>query len=80
MSEWSFLGKSLMGFSVILFIVGLLLTFSGHLPQLPWLGRLPGDISIRRENFSFYFPLASCILVSVFLSLGFLIFSNFWRR
>ncbi len=80
MSEWNFLGKSLMGFGAALFIAGLLLALSGHLPQLPWLGRLPGDISIRRENFSFYFPVASCILVSIFLSLIFWIFSNFWRR
>lgn len=69
-----------MGFGAVLFILGLFLTFSGHLPQLPWLGRLPGDISIRRENFSFYFPVGSCILVSVFLSFVFWIFSNFWRR
>lgn len=69
-----------MGFGMVLFILGLLLTFSGHLPQIPWLGRLPGDISVRRENFSFYFPLGSCILVSILLSLIFWAFSNFWRR
>ena len=80
MGEWNLLGKSLMGFGVVLFIVGLLLMLSGHLPQIPWLGRLPGDISIRRENFSFYFPAASCILISALLSLLFWIISSFWRR
>ncbi|WP_279384257.1 DUF2905 domain-containing protein [Geotalea toluenoxydans] len=37
--------------------------------KIPWLGRLPGDIYIKRENFSFYFPLATSILVSLLLSL-----------
>jgi uncharacterized protein YybS (DUF2232 family) len=80
MSEWNLLGKSLMGFGVVLFMVGLLLALSGHLLQMPWLGRLPGDISIRRENFSFYFPFASCIFVSILLSLVIWVFSSFWRR
>lgn len=80
MGEWNFLGKGLMGLGTVLFILGLVLTFSGQLPQMPWLGRLPGDISIRRENFSFYFPLASCLLVSLLLSLILWIFSNLWRR
>ena len=38
------------------------------LPSIPWLGRLPGDIVIERENFRFYFPLASCILISLLLT------------
>lgn len=35
----------------------------------PWLGRLPGGIVIKRENFSFYFPIATSILISIVLSL-----------
>ena len=37
-------------------------------PSIPWLGRLPGDIRIERENVRFYFPLATCILVSLLLT------------
>jgi hypothetical protein len=42
------------------------LTLAG---RLPWLGRLPGDVYIQRGNWSFYFPLATSLLVSVILSL-----------
>ena len=38
-------------------------------PSIPWLGRLPGDIRIERENFRFYFPLVTCLLLSLILSL-----------
>lgn len=37
-------------------------------PSVPWLGRLPGDIVIERENGRFYFPLTTCILLSLLLS------------
>ena len=37
-------------------------------PSIPWLGKLPGDIRIERENFRFYFPLATCILISFMLT------------
>lgn len=46
--------------------VGLLLLLA---PKVPWLGRLPGDIAIERERVSFYFPLTSCLLASLLLSL-----------
>jgi hypothetical protein len=46
------------------------------LSRLPW-GRLPGDISIERENFSFHFPLATSIIVSIVLSL---IVAWWWRK
>ena len=49
-----------------LVLVGALLSLGG---KLPWLGRLPGDIVIERENFRFYFPLATSILISIVLSL-----------
>lgn len=60
------LGKTLMVMGAVIVLVGALLTLSG---KFPWLGRLPGDIHIRRENFSFYFPLATSLLLSVILSL-----------
>ena len=60
------LGKTLIYLGVVLVVIGLILSFAG---KLPWLGHLPGDISIERERFSFYFPLATCILISVVVSL-----------
>jgi hypothetical protein len=60
------LGKVLIVFGVVLVAVGLLLQVSG---KIPWLGRLPGDIRIERENFSFYFPVTTTIVISVVLSL-----------
>lgn len=62
------LGKMLILFGGLILLVGVLLTLSG---KIPWLGRLPGDIFIQRGHFSFYFPLATCLLVSAFLSLLF---------
>jgi len=45
---------------------GVVITFAG---KIPWLGKLPGDIYIKRENFSIYIPLATSILLSVIISL-----------
>ena len=55
------LGKALILFGIVLGAVGALLVAAG---RIPWLGRLPGDIVIRREHFTFVFPLASCLVVS----------------
>ena len=60
------LGKIFIYLGLVLVVMGVILTLAG---KLPWLGRLPGDISVERENFSFYFPLATSILVSVIISL-----------
>ncbi len=60
------LGKTLIYLGLLSVVIGVILTFAD---KLPWLGRLPGDISIERERFSFYFPLATCILISVIISL-----------
>jgi len=55
-----------------LIVIGLLIAGIGFIwliaPSIPWLGKLPGDIRIERENFRFYFPLTTCILLSVVLS------------
>ena len=60
------LGKLLMGVGLILLVVGGLLTLSG---KIPWLGRLPGDLYVERDNFRFYFPLGTSILLSLVVSL-----------
>ncbi|MDP3731950.1 MAG: DUF2905 domain-containing protein [Candidatus Omnitrophota bacterium] len=62
------IGKILIIFGIILIGAGLLLTFFN---KIPFLGKLPGDIYIQKKNFTFYFPLATSILVSVILSLIF---------
>ena len=59
-------GRLLITAGLILVAVGLLVTFGGKLPLK--LGHLPGDISIHGKNSSFYFPLTTCILLSVVLS------------
>ena len=59
-------GKLLIILGLALTALGLLLTFSG---KIPFLGKLPGDLRIERDNFSFYFPLGSCLLLSLILSL-----------
>lgn len=64
-------GKALVLAGLALVVVGLLVMAGG---KVPFLGRLPGDIRIERENFSFYFPLGSCLLISGLLSLLFWLF------
>ena len=65
------LGKMLIILGVVLVIVGLGFMFAD---KIPYLGRLPGDIYIKREKFSFYFPLATCIIISIILTILFSIF------
>lgn len=61
------LGRFLITLGLVLVGAGLLITLFGRLPLR--LGRLPGDILIRGKNSAFYFPLTTCLLVSVLLSL-----------
>ena len=69
------LARVLIVFGVVLALLGGLLLLAG---KIPFLGRLPGDIIIiRRENWSFYFPLTTSILLSILLTL---LFSLFGRR
>ena len=60
------LGKIVIVIGVLTTAVGLVL-WSGFAPK--WLGRLPGDIRIERENSAFYFPIVTCIVLSILLSL-----------
>ena len=59
------LGKFLVIFGIILVAVGLILLAA---PKIPWLGRLPGDILVKRKNFTFYFPIATSIILSIVLT------------
>ncbi len=84
MIEWGSLGKVFIGFGLCVVLVGLLLLAADRVPGvanlLGWFGRLPGDISIRRDNFSFSFPLATSLLISVILSLIFYLITWIVRR
>jgi len=63
-------GKMLILLGVLIIVIGLLLLIG---EKIPWIGRLPGDIIIKKEKFTFYFPLATCILISIILTLLFTI-------
>lgn len=67
MFGWDWVGKFLMIAGLLLLALGGLLFLAG---KVPFLGRLPGDIVIERENFRFYFPLATCLLLSAILTLA----------
>ncbi len=69
--DW--LGRMLILFGVVLALLGGLLLLAG---KIPFLGRLPGDIVIRREHWSFYFPLTTSIVISILLTLLFSLFSR----
>ena len=58
------MGKLLIYLGICLVVIGLLLS-SGH---LSWLGKLPGDIAVKKENLSFYFPIATCLVLSALLT------------
>ncbi len=61
-----FLGKMLILLGVFIIIAGVLLLLGG---KIPWIGRLPGDLIIRREKFTFYFPITTSIVISIILTL-----------
>jgi len=71
------IGKTLIFIGLLIVFIGFLFTFFEKLPF--GLGRLPGDIYIKRDNFVFYFPLASSIIISVILSLIFILISKLSR-
>lgn len=70
------LGRVFIILGFLFLVIGLILIFKDRLPLLRYLGRLPGDIVIERENFKLYFPLATSIVLSVILSLIFWLFRS----
>jgi len=62
------IGRMLVLLGIILAAIGALILLAG---KVSWIGRLPGDILIQKKNFTFYFPLATSILVSIVLTLLF---------
>ncbi|HZA53631.1 MAG TPA: DUF2905 domain-containing protein [Candidatus Udaeobacter sp.] len=60
------LGKTLIYLGLLLVVLGLVFSYGG---KIPWLGHLPGDIYIQRDRFTFYFPLTTCIVISIVITL-----------
>lgn len=60
------IGRTIIIFGIILIVVGVILIV---LPKVPLLGKLPGDFLIKKDGFTFYFPLATSILISIVLTL-----------
>lgn len=78
MPELGGLGKLFIVFGVSMVILGAIFLALGSVSgKIPWIGRLPGDIHIQREHWSFYFPLGTSVVLSILLTL---IFSLFGRR
>ena len=65
------LGKVLIIIGVVIAGIGIILVLT---PKVPWLGKLPGDILIKKDNFRFYFPVTTCIIISIILTLLFYLF------
>ena len=86
MTEWGGggFGKLLIGLGVAVALVGGLLLLADRIPGVShlfgWMGKLPGDIFIKRDNLSFFFPLGTSIVLSVVLSLVFYLLSWIFRR
>ncbi len=70
-------GKVIIIAGLLIVIVGVILYFGGG-KWFSWLGRLPGDIRVERENFRFYFPVTTMILISVVVTLLIRLFQRFF--
>lgn len=68
------MGKLLIGIGIIIVIIGVIFLWGN---KIPFLGKLPGDIYVRRGHFTFYFPLSTCLIISLILTL---ILTIFFRR
>lgn len=73
MSDFQQIGKILIFLGIIILISGLFITFWD---KIPFIGKLPGDIIIKKKNFTFYFPIVTSILLSILIS----IFLYFFRK
>ncbi|NEU31551.1 DUF2905 domain-containing protein [bacterium LRH843] len=66
--------KIIIGIGVLCIVIGVLWLFIGRFIPL---GKLPGDVLIKRENATFYFPIVTCIIISIVLSLLFSLLGRF---
>ena len=73
MNEW---GKYIIMIGIAIVIVGVVFYFLGN--KFEWLGHLPGDIRIEKENFKFYFPITTLLAISLILNLIIYIIRQIW--
>jgi hypothetical protein len=66
-------GRILIILGIAIIALGVLFTFGG---RIPWLGHLPGDIYVQRGRFGFYFPITTCIVISILISLVLYLFKR----
>jgi hypothetical protein len=71
MNSFGGLGKILILMGLILVVAGLMVLL---LPKIPWIGKLPGDLFFKGEKVSIYFPITTCVIISILLTLLFSIF------
>jgi hypothetical protein len=74
MPEFQHIGKLLIFAGVFIAVIGVLLFFGD---KIPLIGKLPGDIYIKKKNFTFYFPIVTSILISMIISLIIYLFRKF---
>lgn len=67
------IGKALIIIGIAVLVIGLFVAYG---PKIPFLGKLPGDIYIKRDRFVFYFPIATSIIISIILSLVLYLFTR----
>lgn len=67
------MGRILIVVGLLIAVVGILVLFVG---RIPFLGRLPGDFVIQRRQFTFYFPIATCVVLSLLLTLVLYLFGR----
>lgn len=73
MSEFNSLGKILIFLGIIILLMGLVIVL---LDKIPFLGKLPGDIYIKKDKFSFFLPITTSIIISIILSIFFNLLSR----
>jgi len=71
------IGKLLIIFGLVMVALGVLFLFA---EKIPFVGRLPGDIHIQKKGWEFYFPLTTSILISIVLSIIFILFGRCFKR
>ncbi|WP_028459078.1 DUF2905 domain-containing protein [Chloroflexus sp. Y-396-1] len=70
------IGRWLIGIGILLVVIGLVIMVAG---RLPWLGRLPGDILIERDNLTIFIPLGTMLVVSLILTIIANLIARWWR-
>ena len=68
------IGKALILAGIVLVLAGIAVL---ALPKIPWIGRLPGDVNLQGRNFSFHFPVVTCLILSVILTI---VLNLFFRK